>query len=63
MKAPEGWSQPKAFYETNKIDVHLCAIMFWLVGGRVSAEIRLSRTLLQLHYCWLLSRMIDGVKG
>eukprot|EP00752_Nemacystus_decipiens_P010276 g9158.t1 len=36
-KAPEGWSRPKACYEANKIDVHLCAIMFWFMGGRVTA--------------------------
>lgn len=36
VKLPEGWSKPKAFYEANKIDFHLCSIMFWFMGGRVS---------------------------
>ncbi|CAN0166954.1 unnamed protein product [Ectocarpus sp. 4 AP-2014] len=37
IKLPEGWSKPKAFYEANKIDFHLCSIMFWFMGGRMAA--------------------------
>lgn len=49
LKVPEGWSQPKACYETNKIDVHLCAIMFWFMGGRVSTKFRLLAFVAQLR--------------
>ena len=36
LTIPEGWSKPRAFYDANKIDFHLCGIMFWFMGGRVS---------------------------
>ena len=36
LTVPEGWSKPRAFYDANKIDFHLCGIMFWFMGGRVS---------------------------
>lgn len=45
---PEGWSRPRAFYEANKIDFHLCGIMFWFMGGRVSAKILLRTTVVRL---------------
>ncbi|CAM9594628.1 unnamed protein product [Pylaiella littoralis] len=37
LKVPEGLSKPKAFYEANKIDFYLGGIMFWFMGGRISA--------------------------
>ncbi|CAN0001068.1 unnamed protein product [Laminaria digitata] len=37
LTIPEGWSKPRAFYDANKIDFHLCGIMFWFMGGRIAA--------------------------
>ncbi|CAM9981270.1 unnamed protein product, partial [Hapterophycus canaliculatus] len=37
LKLPDGWLQPKAFYEANKIDFNLCGLMFWFMGGRMAA--------------------------
>lgn len=35
---PEGWSNPVSFYEIHKIEFLLGGMMFWFMGGRVSAE-------------------------
>ncbi len=51
VKLPDGWSQPKRFYESNKIDVHLCGIMFWCMGGRVSREPCLVSILASVRVC------------
>lgn len=34
---PAGVLRPMRFYEDHKIDIHLAGMMFWLMGGRVSA--------------------------
>lgn len=48
LTIPEGWSKPRAFYDANKIDFHLCGIMFWFMGGRVSGVYAVHTT--ELYY-------------